>query len=994
MPLPYTEVSYIFGAARVAAPSIAYPGVVMGRAKRLHDLQSKGFFEPAIGDTGFGPEFALDYADSEFSLAPFNYPNLISGNSIAVDTVKPYLDNLKYIGLHQVSASLTAGSSYIGIPVTKTSTRLVQVLSDLINFNAKPQVAHDLEIPTQASVSFGGSSIFNPDSGNYLVPGTFNVGVKITENDEEHVLILTDATADQENTAEVKALGIHNSKLPVTGQLYVYSDSDYDPFTISQNDLRINYATGQVTGSLIVQFSSATTASSIEHANIMQAAPMEMLNVARGDAVVFSRQGHDNNVGVQFTVTDVEATGSRPSFEGTENDLTAGELKSRYLAGDPDKGPSDFNTVCEYIITDVDYPNGEVFGGSQQVYNETEEMDYKPHLGIAHIVTENRPRRLRKDVDYELNETGPADFLGQITMNVDTLIINTRVRAMSATTTWAPTARNYDDDPSGYPLIAPVMTMDNFISGDFRVEYEENVTSNAILNIAFFLNDKVLAGGEEALIDTIGQFDPRNMLGFGVGLVRKMSTVNFLILPYQTLGAALSNLQEIRRAFHIWNVSEDGTKAFSDWIDRENQPKPSRFRIGYESKKMYDILDKVFPESGYAGTFSTNLTTLRRQLEVSGINLINLNVAPGDTFYDPETGEEYTVEFVSQTVMTFAERFSRLDDYSQRPMEDGPIVWTYQFEAVEGNYPDVDGIRLKFKYVASGIVQNIEGTIAEVDGESPFDVVYNSNTGGLTLTINPEPGDHVVGTPRVSAVPANRTVTGFGVRRHLTVSEMANLLVDQKVSNSMAYVSVLSKDIRWKTNPDSAAFDTFLPDYAVAGIIFAAKITFLPHMPLTEVSFDTFLGELGEVTGFRAFDRDEHLELLGDAGYCMLNSLPGGKPYCESDFTAGYTIFGETDRGLLSKITPVLLYGKDTYEVTKKFKGPYNTGSSEFVSLINAHLLALKDRYVITPYAMLGTLLKEVGDPSASFDGPFVLIEHNISSQDPARYVLNKIYVD
>ena len=986
MPLPYTEVSYIFGAARVAAPSIAYPGVVMGRAKRLHDLQNKGFFEPAIGDTGFGPEFALDYADSEFSLAPFNYPNLISGNSIAVDTVKPYLDNLKYIGLRQVSASLAAGD-YLGIPVTKTSTRLVRVLSDLINFNAKPQVAHDLEIPTQASVSFGGSSIFNPDSGNYLVPGTFNVGVQITENADPRVLILTDATADQENTAEVKALDTHDSELPVTGQLYVYSA---ETFTVVQNTLRLNYATGQVTGSLIVQFPNATTASEILHANILQAAPMEMLNVARGDAVVFSRQGHDNSVGIQFAVTNVEATGSRPLFEGTENDLTAGELKARYLAGDPDRGPSDFNTVCEYIITSVDYPNGEVFGGSQQVYNETEEMDYRPHLGIAHIVTENRPRRLRKDVDYEINEMGPADFLGQITMNVDTLIINTRVRAMSATTTWAPTARNYDDDPSGYPLIAPVMTMDNFISGDFRVEYEEDVTSNAILNIAFFLNDKVLAGGEDALIDTIGQFDPRNMLGFGVGLVRKMSTVNFLILPYQTLGASLSKLQDIRRAFHIWNVSEDGTKAFSDWIDKENQPKPARFRIGYESKKMYDILDKVFPESGYAGAFSTDLTTLRRQLEVSGINLINLNVAPGDTFYDPETGEEYTVEFVSQTVMTFAERFSRLDDYSQRPMEDGPTEWTYQFESVEGNYPAEGGIRLKFKYNDGGAVQNVEGTVTEVAALG-FVISVTYVDGLLTLTLD---DPNAIGTPRVSAVPATRTVIGFGVRRHLTVSEMANLLVDQKVSNSMAYVSVLSKDIRWKTNPDSAAFDTFLPDYAVAGIIFAAKITFLPHMPLTEVSFDTFLGELGEVTGFRAFDRDEHLELLADAGYCMLNSLPGGKPYCESDFTAGYTIFGETDRGLLSKITPVLLYGKDTYEVTKKFKGPYNTGSPEFVSLINAHLLALKDRYVITPYAMLGTLLKEVGNPSASFDGPFVLVEHNISSQDPARYVLNKIYVD
>ena len=994
MPLPYTQVIYQFSAAAAAAPSISYYGAVMGKARRIHDLESKGYFTPQDGDCGSGSEYDLDYSSSDFILRSTDYPALVSGNEIDVDTVKVYLDNLKYVGMHKVPTPgniLRSSAPYIGLPRTKTTTMLAIVEAASATFQSafKALVVNSIPSANKLRVSLNGAVILSPDTGSFLVPGTVVINETLTVGATSgKKLVLTDAAADQTDETVVKAIDAYDSEKAVTGQMYLYND---DGYTIEENTLTINYLTGVISGYILIDMGDAVSDVSCELADAYTAAAMSMLNVAVDDAVCLSRQGiggtGSNIIGPGFTITSGSSGGVVPKFTGIEDDMKLSEIKERYNEGDPDLGPSSEDSVCEYLITAVDYTNGIVTGATSQVYDENEaDMDYRPHYAVAHIVDESaRARRLREDADFTIDKTGPESELAQIELSVDTLIINNRVRAMSASNTYADEAENYYDDPDDYPYIVPAIAFANFISGSVRVEYEEEVVSGAIVDIMFKLSEKLEAGiGDTALINTIGQFDPRNELGFAVGLIRKMTTTDFYIVPYETLADALTAVQEERSIFHIWNVDDDNNKAFADWVDTENLPKNSRFRIGYETKAFPTTLTKIYSASGYSGVISVDANTFRRKLTVTGLDFINKAVAPGDMFYDTALGLTYTIEHVGQNVLTFAERYSRVSDYNQRPMTLDGSTWKYQFSTtVVEAY-----IKYKFKYRKDSIVYELESDVAS----TPTWLTVNFSDPDLTLLVT-DSSYEIIGTPKVSVIPADVNTSDFSIVRTLTPTEMTNLLVTQQIIQSGDYVSVLSKDIQWKKDPDTDVYDAYLPHYAIAGLIFSAKLQFLPHMPLTEVFFDTFEGQLGSVEGFRKFKRDDHLELLGEAGYCMINSKVGAKPYCESDYTTGHKIYGDSDRGLLSKITPVRLYGKDTYEITKRFKGPYNTDDPEVLNMIGVYLEALKSRYTNIKYSMLGTLLKSVADQTVSFSGSKTIIKHKISSQDPMRYVENTIEV-
>ena len=71
-----------------------------------------------------------------------------------------------------------------------------------------------------------------------------------------------------------------------------------------------------------------------------------------------------------------------------------------------------------------------------------------------------------------------------------------------------------------------------------------------------------------------------------------------------------------------------------------------------------------------------------------------------------------------------------------------------------------------------------------------------------------------------------------------------------------------------------------------------------------------------------------------------------------------------------------------------------NTGTPELLSLINLTLISLKEKYTVTTYPLLGSLLKSVADTSVTSQGSYTMIVHRISSQDPSRYIDNLIYVE
>lgn len=1004
--LPYVRVRYEFSAARVSAPSITYYGCIMGQARRLHDLVSKKYFTPGLYDCGGDPNSAVDfdlkYNSNELVIAPYEYPAIVDGNVIDTDTVKAYIRDLTYIGMYKVrgEADLAAGQ-YIGIPAgtDKSAVRIAVVDEAPLDVSGMFTI-QEQTIDTVDYITVDASSLLAAGSGKYIVPGTLCVSFKTDSRD----VVISDFAVSEDET-EVNSTGSHNSTAPVNGKLRVYASDYATDFEIALNNMEINYETGAITGGIRIKTSDSLPGDTYVK-NVWTATPADLCNVNAGDDYfVLSRRSYTEAVGYAGVglIADV-APGTAPAggvtleFTGTEADMQTAYIKNEFSASVPDTdGPQQDNTRCMFNVLDVDYATGVVTGDSGKVYDTTDDVDYRIHMGVVHIArevtelgTRQAYRRLVEGEHYDLITEGAVDIAGQLSINPETLIIRTRVRDDGDPDEFA---AEYDSDPELYPAIVPAIAFANFISGSLRIEYEEKVEAGQYLNQPFKLGD-VLLDGEDALITRIGQYDPRNMLGFAVGFTRELTTTNFYILPYDTAAKGMIELKKNRFILHIWNVSNSTSKAFSDWIITENEPKQSRFRIGYESAWMPDDLTKISATAGYSGILNTDPVTNRRKFTGTGYNFLNLGVAPGDTFHVPDSDTEYTVQFVSQTAVTFAERYSRAYDYTLRKLVLSGSDWEYD-SYPEGFDKDAVTVKIKVRSLATPpTVEYVEGYVADM---AAHDAVTSCGWSGnkLVLVLNTASYESI-GEPRTAVTPPDEVLDGFSIDRTLNVTEKTNYMVANQIIENPDYVAVLSKDILFKTleTLGTDQYDAMLPNYAHAGIIFAAKITLVPHMPLTELFFDTINSRIGRVTGFTSFDRDEHLELLGDAGYCMLVSDGDTKPYCLSDFTTGYKIFKETDRGLLSKITPVRLYGKDVYETTKRFKGPYNTDTPELISLINVHLIALKDKYTTVNYTLLGTLLKKVAAPTVAFDGSFTVITHRITSQDPSRYIDNIVYVE
>jgi len=989
MTLPYARVRYEFSATRLSAPSVTYFGSIIGKATRLHDLTSKGFFTPDYRDCGSGEDYDIIYTDPEFDIPNYDYPALVSGNKVIPESVKAYFQNLKYIGIRKaVSAALNAGN-YIAVPVTRSAVKVVKALrlNDAVadgflctfdNATGVLTVVAGEGLKTDGSIAF--------DSGEDFLPSS--LACKVTVGGLE--LLLTDVPhSDYMGAGTVLPAGTDvNSELPVTGQLYVYAAAgDIASIDITRNSLMYEYndETGrfEFTGGLVMTLTGygSPDLTSETTATVTEPAPAEaMYNFDDGDIMALPRRGFADAIGAVHTLV-LDDGESLYSFAGVDPDFTMDSLRATFLT-DPPEGLSDPDHTGYFAITSLDYTAAIVYGSS--LFDAGDTLDYRPQSGIAVCIKETaRARRLLKNDHYDIVEEGSESELAQITMDPASVMLTTRVRENTgASLSYSEYAPDYDSDPTYYPSLNPTPGMSevNFISGTLRLEYEESVVAENLINKAGIFRMSEIETYEQ-LPARIGQFDPRNELGFAVGFTTALTGVDFYVMPYTDLTDALEALKDYRNIFHVWNVADAPTPVFANWLTTENEPRQSRFRIGYQFQNIPTEVTRVLAAYEYEGTYSINSANGRRTFASTtpGVNFLNLSVNPGDKFTFPESDTELTVEFVSSTSLSFVERFTRSMDYGEHIMTGGPS-WTYTFpydvQAGTGR------VKFKLRNDSTGLLLPVEGSTADIALRAD---IAGCALAGNVLTISAAAGYSVL-NPKASAVPSPVTVTSYGIYRTLTPTEQTNLLVALQASNDPANVIVLTKDIKYR--------DGFLPDYAAPALIFAAKITLVPHMPLTDMQFDTEEAELGEVTGMSRFKRDDHLEALGDAGYCMINSITAGKPFCESDFTAGYRLYRESDRGLLSKYTPVLLYGKDTYEITKKFKGPMNTDTPELLNLINLTLASLKSNYTTTRYPLLGTLLKSVADVKVSFDGSFTVIEHRISSQDPSRYVDNIIYVE
>ena len=982
--LPYTKVYYQFGAGRVSGPNVRYTGAVLGRARRLHDIVSKGYFDPDVKDTSNSEWGTFSASSLDRLLEAWDYPDFKDGNTIDPETVKVYLNNLEYVSSRFAKSGSDLGAP-IAVPQSDGGVLIGQEADEPLSLSPFVEISIDDGVLT-INPKKGDSALENQLPGGVrVVPGTIKIKIDFDTHDS---LYITDTPID-ENIMAI-AVGATDftasSTSPITGEFYVgiLGEGTHPVTGVTSNTLKINYEEGTVSGSIVLV--SADPEPTLEgspevHLLPMVLSPLEALvNLAQGDTFIFGRRtGTDTPNGVSYVI-NAGSTHAVYSYDGTEG-LNLATVRTNYESF-PDSMDND--QALRKDILSIDYDNAKVYFSGNQDWDSLN-VDYTPFYETYHIAKETRPRRLVKDTQYSIVETGDPSLIGQLTILFSSMVINTRVRDKGTY------LLAYDHDPLDYANIVPEVTFVNFISGNLLIEYEEIVTSEAVVNHPFDLQD-IAATDDEELINRIGQWDPRNQLGFAIGFTRKLTTLSFFIVPYTTLSGALTEVEKIRRIFWVWNVDTQPNVGFSTWLTQEADPKRSRARHGFEAQTIPDKLTKIFWSQEVSGDLAINIANSQRTFTSSGVNFVTSGVTPGDQFYFEGDETPLTVSFVRPNELRFSERYSRNRDLALNTAEilsDGSIAEFDFMDPIKS--PAHADIYVRVVYQQDeGVPQQFEGTLAQALAQDFCSAV---GVTGTVVTMEANTGDdYIFISVHMAAVPDDRSGICM-IERKLNPTEKTDWALTRQTQANPDYTVTLTSKIQTLKEGDRFGY---LPEYAVPGIIFASKLTLLPHMPLSLVSFNTLDSSysLGMVEGFQDFNKDDHIEALAAAGYLVLNSPVNGQPFCESDNTTGYKLFKETDRGLLSKIVCVRLYGRDTYEVTRKFKGPYNTDNPELLTLINVHLEALRERYIGRSYPLLGTLLKSVANQTVTFDGPFTHITHRISSQDPSRYVENLIIVE
>ena len=1051
MVLPYTQVEYIFGTSAVSPALATYYGCIMGKATKIHDLVCKGWFTPGkfdCGGDGTTSEYNnFDYRDGVKTITPeggdgaLPYPGFDSGNKAVIDSVKTYFKNLKSVSLFQ--------KDFLAIPLSNVKFRVTNQAVSAEDpsaddyFLAKTE-GSDPEIKTITTVS-STVTLDRTSEGVMFVPGTFimktNNGYYISDL---YVSGYTAATETEESKPIIK--GVNG------GKLYVYRINDGK---LEKKNTKSTISYQYEDGAFV--FSGAIELSNPESEPLFVDGDDKLSLSFYEASWLFTEGGNPVDIfaGTRCTADngqDMFYLGHRAYTDDEYLKTDGGELTFSFPEGyigmdsihNPEDPAQDYIGVKEAFykaeyqkmskptdetvvvsVGTIDHTTNIVQSNSAS-FNSN--VNYAPCLGVAVCrVADDRPVRFDVDID---------DLTGTIELDCGGLIFDTRdydyVGGESVP------LGNYDTDPKDdtgkRPKIYDAGNMTaNFVSGLFRLEYEEQIVSPTKIGENGLYRTDLVSGDIE---DYIGQPDPRNQLGYAYALVRQLTSADLYALVIDDIQTGFDTLEKYRDIFHIWYVSDNpsgANKNFYDWIDHENQKEQSRFRIGYQYQPIFD--EAVKHERLSAQLIVDPDDTVPYTLHADGAQFISKdNVEVGDTVaeIDNETGKvirTFTIQSVLEEDLTFEDPYRPTYSFTGQAVDDAdPEPETQLWQTTEADpdkYYTQESTLISVRYketvwTPAGTKNDVKvwsGSLDDIDSDLAITAQWNDTTHVFeaTFIISKEE----LGEDDQPVMKLTRTILScnfdarqkdyaskFNIYRVYNSEEKVAKLVGDQTSSNMACVTVLTRNVHY-TSPvyqalseeDKADFDKsdnmeeykFMPDYATPGLVFGTKLATQPHMPLTLVSFS--IDGMGDVTGLREFSRKQ-LERLLEAGYCMINSEIGMLPYCETDCTVGYRYYGDSDRGLLSKITPVLMYGKDVYNVTTVWKGPMNTGTPELLNGLGTALTVLKQKYTGTHYNLLGTLLKSVADASISFDGSHIIIEHHISSQDPARYIDNTVYVE
>jgi hypothetical protein len=194
-------------------------------------------------------------------------------------------------------------------------------------------------------------------------------------------------------------------------------------------------------------------------------------------------------------------------------------------------------------------------------------------------------------------------------------------------------------------------------------------------------------------------------------------------------------------------------------------------------------------------------------------------------------------------------------------------------------------------------------------------------------------------------------------------------------------VKIYNKSIKWESS--------FISNKWFVPVVLGQKIALPEQKPLSNVGLDS--GSFDDVFGAYEYFSEDELDALVAAGYFMYAIEPGTSVFCLREATCGLKT-GDTFRGNLNAVTPVVTFASSVYKLTKAYLGQYNI-TEQTKEMVKLACQALCGSYTSKPIPYLGTRLANciVDNISEITDG--IKITYKVTPQRSLNVIQNEVIV-
>ena len=304
------------------------------------------------------------------------------------------------------------------------------------------------------------------------------------------------------------------------------------------------------------------------------------------------------------------------------------------------------------------------------------------------------------------------------------------------------------------------------------------------------------------------------------------------------------------------------------------------------------------------------------------------------------------------------------------------------------------------RYTISGGYTRFEATDTDIDFEETYAVavgdtcVLNYSDSTTATFIISDVSGYIVTFSAIGTAPTTKAVTSIAIYKPLTsASQIAAYMDSIQNSENSYFVKVICETVPYTyTRVDTGAEATItLPRKFNTIFPFSLKISTPPHQPTTFIAFEN-LG-FGLVSSSSTLFSRSDFETLVAAGYYVMSNDLGTAPYALRDVTCGVKGPNGELGGVLSKVTPVILYAKEIWDITRDFLGKYNV-VSDVINMLGLKLSALANKYTTKKYQYLGTILYEATQPRITTVANGVRIDYSVKPQDAMISIDNYVTVE